>query len=509
MTQILSPVAVIGTGIMGRGILQVLAQSGAEVLAYDANPEAAAAARDQAIAMMARMAGKKRLPEAIAQSAPDRIRVVERLDELSACELVIEAVAEDLGVKQDLFARLEDMVAPDCILASNTSSLLISAIAARCAHPGRVAGFHFFNPVPLMKVVEVIAGERSAEAVLETLCDLAAAFGHHPVRTADTPGFLINHAARGLTTEGLRLLQERIATAPQIDRLLTEAAGFRMGPFSLLDLTGLDVSSKVFDLIYDGFYQEPRFRPQPILQRRVAAGLYGRKSGQGFYDYDETGNPAPIAEAALLPGDGGPLWLGAVDAPWRECFARLFAEAALDGGDSPGADSAILLAPMGRDCTTEALALGLDPSRCVAIDPLFGHGDGQRLTVMAGTATASEMLLRVAGWLPGNQRFTVIADSPGFVCQRTVAMIVNIACDLAQQGIASTADIDIAIPLGLGYPAGPLAWGDTLGALHVLRILERLETFYGDPRYRPSPWLKRRALLGLSLRAEPQFAPPA
>ncbi|WP_290560577.1 3-hydroxyacyl-CoA dehydrogenase [Aestuariivita sp.] len=509
MTPPLSPAAIIGTGIMGRGILQVLAQSGADVLAYDTNPTVAQAARDHALDMIAKLAAKGRLDPAIARSAPDRIRVIHDLRDLCGCTLVIEAVAEELAVKQALLAELEQIVAPECILASNTSSLMISAIAARCAHPGRVAGFHFFNPVPLMQVVEVIAGERTSEAVLKSLSEFAEAFGHTAVRTADTPGFLVNHAGRGLTTEGLRMVQERIATPSQIDHILTKAAGVRMGPFSLLDLTGLDVSSRVFDLIYDGFYHEPRFRPQPILHRRVAAGLYGRKSGEGFYTYTAQGQAQPVAEAAVPPGDGGAVWLGAIEAPWRDRLISLFPPQAIDGGAAPGAQSVIILAPIGHDTTTEASARNLDAARCVSIDPLFGHGPDPFLTVMPTVATDAAALFRVTGWLADTHALAVIADSPGFVCQRTVALIVNIACDLAQQGIASVHDIDAAVRLGLGYPTGPLTWGDSIGPSHILLILERMHQFYGDPRYRPSPWLKRRAMLGLSLRAEPSFDPLA
>lgn len=499
--SILSPVAVIGTGTMGRGIVQVFAQAGSRVIALDASREAAEAARAQVLAMTDKLAAKGRLAPELAASAPDRITVASDLSALAGCALVVEAVAEDLAVKRALFRDLEGIVGTDCILATNTSSLSVTGIAAGCARPGRVAGFHFFNPVPLMKVVEVIGGQRSEGAVLERLDAYARSFGHMPVRAADAPGFLVNHAARGLTTEGLRLVQERVASPQQVDAILEGAAGFRLGPFALLDLTGLDVSSKVFDLIYDGFYQEPRFRPSPMLPIRVAAGLYGRKSGEGFYAYAD-GARQSEPEPPRAPGDGGKVWLGAVDEAWRAQIAALFPPEALDEATGPGADSALVLAPLGRDATSEAAALGLDPSRAVAIDPLFGPATaGARLTVMGTPATLPRMGDRVVAWLADSRPVTVIGDSPGFVAQRTLATIVNIACDIAQQGIATPGDIDLGTRLGLGYPRGPLHWGDAIGAAHVFRILDELHRFTGDPRYRASPWLRRRVTLGLPLDA--------
>jgi 3-hydroxybutyryl-CoA dehydrogenase len=496
---VLSPVAVIGTGTMGRGIVQVFAQAGSEVIAYDASPDAARTAQETAIAMIAKLADKGRISPELAASAPDRITVTTDLSALAGCALVVEAVAEDLAVKRALFQELESIVDGDCILATNTSSLSVSEIAGGTAKPDRVAGFHFFNPVPLMKVVEVIGGQRSAPAVLDQLDAYARSFGHTPVRTEDAPGFLVNHAGRGLTTEGLRIVQEKVATPQQVDAILERAAGFRLGPFALLDLTGLDVSSKVFDLIYNGFQQEPRFRPSPMLPIRVAAGLLGRKSGEGFYAYSAEGTRQSAPDMVRRDRDGGKVWLGAVDAEWAETIARLFPSEALDTGTEPDADSAIVVAPLGRDATSEAAARGLDPGRVVAIDPLFGPATGGPLTLMGTPVAQPRMGDRVASWLSVYRAVTVISDSAGFVAQRTLATIVNIACDIAQQGIASPADIDLSTRLGLGYPKGPLEWGDAIGAARVLRILDEMHRLSGDPRYRASPWLRRRAELNLPL----------
>jgi 3-hydroxybutyryl-CoA dehydrogenase len=494
-------VGVIGTGVMGRGIVQVLAQAGSSVIAYDMNPGQAQSARDQAIGMIEKLAAKGKIAAQLAASAPQRISIAMDLGDLADCSLVVEAVAEDLEIKRTLFRQLEEIVSSDCVLATNTSSLPVTAIAAGCDRPERVAGFHFFNPVPLMKVVEVIPGLRTDPQVTARLTAYAEAFGHRAVATADTPGFLVNHAGRGLTTEGLRIVQEQIAEPRVVDRILEDAAGFRLGPFALLDLTGLDVSSKVFHLIYDGFLQEPRFRPSPLAELRVAAGLYGRKSGEGFYRYREGTREPFHDEVPHVFGSAPAIWLGGVDAPFHEEMTALFSgsQFTIDDGISPAPDSAVILAPVGHDLTHECFEKNVDPARALGIDPLFGSDDEGRITLMACPATRHAIRDAVHAGLARNRPVSVIADSPGFVCQRVVAMIVNIACDIAQQAIATPRDIDDAVRLGLGYPQGPLSWGDALGPATILTILERLHSFYGDPRYRPSPWLTRRARLGLSL----------
>jgi 3-hydroxybutyryl-CoA dehydrogenase len=492
------PLGIVGCGLMGRGITQIAIQSGIPVILYDNHPGSAEEARTAVAATLQKLADKGKLTADDVSAACARLSVAVTLAELAPCATVIEAIVEKLEVKQELFRQLEAVVGSDCILATNTSSLSVTAIAAGCTTPGRVAGFHFFSPVPLMKVVEVIAGPLTNESVAEHLVAMGRQMGHTPVRASDTPGFIVNHAGRGYLTESLRILGENVAPHQELDRVLRQAGGFRMGPFELLDLTGLDVSQPVMESIYAQYYQEPRFRPSPIARQRLAAGLLGRKSERGFYRYEDGQKQEPAA-FAVPPRTGMPVWLSGADAQAFPAVAELLTQlhATRDAGDRPGAGSLCLVLPVGQDATTAAVAAKLDPARTVALDPLFLAG---RRTLMTTPLTAPAFRDEAhALFAADGTPVSVLRDSPGFVCQRVVAMIVNIGADIAQQAIASPADIERAVTLGLGYPKGPLAMGDALGAATILRILDGLFEFYRDPRYRPSPWLKRRALLGVSL----------
>jgi 3-hydroxybutyryl-CoA dehydrogenase len=485
---------VVGTGTMGRGIAQIAAASGVQVRLLDARPDAAEQARAAVSGMFDTLAGKGRMTAEAAAQAGARLRPAISEQDLAGCHIVVEAIVEDLQAKQDLFARLEPVVGEACVLATNTSSLSVTAITASCAVPGRVAGFHFFNPVPLMKVVEVIPGVLTEPWVADALTALAVRTGHRPVRAADTPGFIVNHAGRGFGTEALAILQEGVAEFPEIDRILREAAGFRMGPFELLDLTGLDVSHPVMESIYGQFYHEPRFRPSYSLRQRLTAGLLGRKTGRGFYEYRDgkqvAVTPPPVPEQV----ERLPVWAGSPE------LAVLVKAAGWepDRGEKPGAASLCLVAPFGADATHTALSLRLDPARTVAVDPLFGFQ--RRRTAMTTPVTAPEYRAAAQAVLSADGTpVSMIRDSAGFVAQRVVATIVNIGCEIAQQRIASAEDIDAAVTLGLGYPKGPLAMGDALGPARILQILRAIHDFTGDPRYRPSPWLTRRAGLSVSL----------
>ena len=482
---------IVGSGTMGRGVAQVLAQCGVRALVFDAKPGAAEAARDSVRQALARLVEKGRLQAAELEAALGRIEVVDSLRSLGPAQIVVEAIFENLEAKRELLRALEAIVADDCILASNTSSLSVTAMAAACARPGRVAGYHFFNPVPLMKLVEVVDGERTEPWVGDALMALAKRFGHKAVRCKDTPGFIVNHAGRGFVPESLRVLSEGIADFATIDRILVEAAGFRMGPFALMDLVGLDVNHAAQKSVHEQYFQEPKYRPFQIAETRVAAGLLGRKTGRGWYTYGRDGAAQRIAEPSAPSAKAASVW--AVP-ELTELLSRLGENPV----STPGPESICLIAPVGKDATTGALELGLDPVRTVAVDPLFGFA--KRRTIMTTPVTRPEArdaahALLASDGVPAS----VIRDSPGFVAQRVVAHIVNIGCDIAQQRIASPEDLDNAVMLGLNYPRGPLAMGDAIGAAKVLAVLEAMHAFYLDPRYRPSPWLRRRARLGVSL----------
>jgi 3-hydroxybutyryl-CoA dehydrogenase len=476
---------VAGAGTMGRGIAQVLAQGGTRTLLFDAQPGAALKGRQSIADALGRLAEKGRLKPVEVDAALGRIEVVDQLERFSPCHIVVEAIVEELGAKRELFARLESIVGESCVLASNTSSLSVTEMAAACRRPERVAGYHFFNPVPVMKIVEVVDGVLTAPWATDALTVLARRFGHEPIRCKDTPGFVVNHAGRAFVPESLRVLSEGVADFATIDRILVDAAGFRIGPFGLMDLVGLDVAHAVMKSMYAQYYEEPKYRPSFLSEPRVAAGLLGRKTRRGWYTYGSDGSAEKTPEPQVPTGTPRSAW---AVAELKELVAA-----------TAGKDAEIcFVAPLGKDVTTTAIELGLDPTRTVGVDPLFGFT--KRRTLMVNPATRKDVRAAAHAMLAfDGVPVSVINDSPGFVAQRVVAHIVNVGCDIAQMRIATPGDLDRAVVLGLGYPRGPLAMGDALGAGKILTILEAMHAIFQEPRYRPSPWLRRRAQLGISL----------
>ncbi len=490
---------VVGAGAMGRGIAQVAAAGGIAVRLYDVDRAQSEDAIRFIERMLARAAEKGRMKPEDASAAVARIAVIETPADFAPCRIVIEAATENLEIKHKIYAELEKMIAEDAIIASNTSSLSITTLASKLSRPQRFAGMHFFNPVPLMKLVEVIDGMLTDPSVGDTLMELGRRMTREPVRVKDAPGFLVNQVGRGYNIEAVHIYAECIADYPDIDRILHDAVGFRMGPFALLDLTAIDVTHPATELIYEQFYHEPRFRPSPILRARLEAGLLGRKVGQGFYRYEDGKQIVP-EEMPPPPYDGRKVWISRAEpdghAALREIVEKIGAP--IDDGERPDEDSIILVTPIGDDVTTAAVREGLDAGRTLGVDTVMGLA--VRRTLVTNPATTREYRDAAHGLLAGDGvPVTVIRDCPGFVCQRIISTICNIGCQIAQYGIATPEDIDKAVVLGLNYPSGPLSFGDKVGPAKVLRILESMYRIYGDPRYRPCPWLRRRAELGLSL----------
>ena len=497
-------IGIVGAGAMGRGIAQIAAQAGSTVRLFDTQPAAVQRAVQELGAQWDRLQEKGRLDATAVQAARQRLQPATSLQELDDCALVIEAVIERLDVKQSLFAELERIVGPDAVLATNTSSLSITAIANGLQRPQRVAGYHFFNPVPLMKVVEVIAGLKTDPAVCEGLTAYARQIGHTPVQAQDTPGFIVNHAGRGYGTEALRIVGEGVADFATIDRILRDQVGFKLGPFELMDLTGLDVSHPVMESIYRQYYDEPRYRPSAIAAQRLAGGVLGRKTAEGFYRYVDGKQQVPTEPAAPGVQEIPPVWVSTRAARRPELYQLLKdLGATVETGQSPSLHALTLVAPLGFDVTTVAVVERLDPARTVGIDLLIEDAATKRRVLATNPATRADMRDAAhALFARDGKPVSVIRDSGGFVTQRVVATIVNIAADICQQRVCTPHDLETAVTLGLGYPLGPLAMGNRWGPTNILEVLFNLQTVYGDPRYRPSPWLRRRGAIGLSLLQE-------
>jgi 3-hydroxybutyryl-CoA dehydrogenase len=336
-----------------------------------------------------------------------------------------------------------------------------------------------------------VDGVRTEPWATEALTALAKRFGHTAVRCKDTPGFIVNHAGRAFVPEALRVLSEGVAGFAAIDRILTDAAGFRIGPFGLMDLVGLDVNHAVMKSMYQQYFEEPKYKPSFLVEARVAAGLLGRKTGRGWYEYGKDGVAVSISETPIPNVTAESVW---TVPELKDLFSGFKTRVV----NTPSDAQICFVAPLGSDATTAALDLQLDPSRTVAVDPLFGFS--KRRTLMVNPLTKKEVKEAAHGLLASDGvPVSVINDSPGFVAQRVVAHIVNVGCDIMQMRICSPEDLDRAVMLGLGYPRGPLGFGDALGPARVLAVLENMHDIYQEPRYRPSPWLKRRAKLGVSL----------
>jgi len=282
----MSTVGIIGAGAMGSGIAQVAATAGNKVFLYDTNKEAQDGAEELIVKMLAKLEEKGKLQEP-AVSVSERITYATDLDEFEPCELVIEAIVEKLQIKKNVFEEVEAIVSDTCILASNTSSLSIASIAAACKNPQRVMGIHFFNPAPLMPLVEIISAVQTDPELAADMKGTIQSWGKVPVFAKDTPGFIVNRIARPFYGEAIRILEEDLANVPTIDWAMKELGGFKMGPFELMDFIGNDINYEVTATVFKEFFFDPRYKPSFTQKRMVEANRLGRKTGMGYYNYGE------------------------------------------------------------------------------------------------------------------------------------------------------------------------------------------------------------------------------
>ncbi len=481
-----TPIAVVGTGTMGRGIAQVALAAGHQVRLYDAVAGRAKTAAEAIAVRIDRMVAKGRLP---VDDYSSRLLPAASLAELADCGLVIEAIAEQLNIKQGLFAELEDIVAPECLLATNTSSLSVTEIAGALKHPGRFVGLHFFNPAPLLPLVEVVSGFATDDSAAGCAYETAKAWGKTPVRCADTPGFIVNRLARPFYAEAFRLYEERAADPATIDAVLRECGGFKMGPFELTDLIGQDVNEAVTRSVWKAFFRDPKFTPSLAQQRLVQSGRLGQKSGQGWFPYGEgverpaphTAEPCDAPKSVRLPGNvEGPLaqvveLIGAAGLQSRKVRLPL----------TP--DDAIVLPGGTRLRLTDGLTATRSDGPTIHLDLALDYRTCTRVALAPGAdADPQDVQAAIGLFQKLGKKVSVIADVPGMIVARTVAMLVDFALDAVSRGVAGREDIDTAMRLGVNYPRGPLDWGRELGESWVWEVLDHINDLYPGDRYAPS-----------------------
>ena len=504
-------IGVIGAGTMGAGIAQLAAQSGATTMLYDAFPAGLLKGVAHIESALARQVERGRLAAEESELIRGRINPVDTLAQLAPCEIVIEAAPERLELKLELFTQLAAVVSEQCVIATNTSSLSVTEIAAGVPIPGRVVGLHFFNPAPVMKLVEVVAGEESSPAARASARAVGVAMGKRVIDAADVAGFLVNRCNRPFSLEALRLLEERVATTDQIDRIARLGGGFRMGPFELMDLIGIETNHAVAESLYRASYGEPRYQPSAIQARMVASGKLGRKTGRGWYDYGEPGSTS--AQRTVDPelptaggGEGRLLVVTGTLPVARELAAAAAAAGFTVATEASGSEPWLTVSCDGTPADGPRARLLHDGS-LHQLDPgaagfhLLAPLAATKLIEVTATAltdpVASDRLAQLGAAL--GLHVEPVNDAPGLVLGRIVCQLINEAAFLIGAGNGNPADVDAGLELGVNHPRGPVAWSQALSLAHVVAVLDALHRESGEPRYRVAPLLRSRAAVGASL----------
>ncbi|MEU6588639.1 3-hydroxyacyl-CoA dehydrogenase [Streptomyces sp. NPDC046881] len=481
-----SPVAVVGTGTMGQGIAQVALVAGHPVRLYDAAPGRARDAAEAIGARLDRLAEKGRLTGTDRDAARARLKPADSLAELADCALVVEAVLERLDVKQRLFGELEEIVADDCLLATNTSSLSVTAIGGALRHPGRFVGLHFFNPAPLLPLVEVVSGFATDVTSATRAYETARAWGKTPVACADTPGFIVNRIARPFYAEAFAVYESQAADPATIDAVLRESGGFRMGAFELTDLIGQDVNESVTHSVWQSFFHDVRFTPSLAQRRLVESGRLGRKTGRGWYDYrDGAERPEPHTADREQPpayiiaeGDLGP----------AAELLTMIREAGITVREEGEDDGTRLVLPSGGQLVLADGQTSVEFDDVVYFDLALDYREATRIALSAAQDTPARTVAEAVGLFQAlGKKVSVIGDVPGMIVARTVARIVDLAYDAVAKGVATEEDVDTAMRLGVNYPLGPFEWNRRLGRLWAHDLLEELNL--RDPSGRCAPSL--------------------
>ena len=487
-----SPVAVVGTGTMGQGIAQVALVAGHPVRLYDAVPGKAQEAADAIGARLDRLVEKDRLTDTDRDAARARLLPAEALADLADCALVIEAVLERLDIKQELFRALEEVVAEDCLLATNTSSLSVTAIGGALANPGRFVGLHFFNPAPLLPLVEVVSGFATDVTSATRAYETARAWGKTPVACADTPGFIVNRIARPFYAEAFAVYEAQGADPATIDAVLRECGGFRMGAFELTDLIGQDVNESVTHSVWQSFFQDVRFTPSLAQRRLVESGRLGRKSGHGWYDHapdaersePHTAEPERPPAYVVAEGDLGP----------AAELLTLLREAGVSVREEEEDHGTRLVLPSGGQLALADGQTSVEFRDVVYFDLALDYRRAGRIALSASQDTSPQTLAEATGLFQAlGKDVSVIGDVPGMIVARTVARIVDLAHDAVAKGVATEEDVDVAMRLGVNYPLGPFEWSRRLGRNWAYALLDDLHLRDPSGRYAPSLALYRHA----------------